>query len=103
MPVGRAEVRLGATCGIYMAFERRRRRDVRDACYSSDPGHMVVVSDCPTYVGKRAEKQAEHEDEAKLGLVDTAVSLRDPDNPPVAERTNDEDRKDSPDETTQMG
>lgn len=64
---------------------------------------MVVVSNRPTYVAERPHKQAKNEDESELGLVDTAVAARCPDDPPVPERTSDKYTKDRSDETTQLG
>ena len=75
-------------------------KDVRDAGNSSDPRHVVIVSDGPSYVSKHAEERAgyEDEDEPVLWLVDSAVVLGHPDDAPVVEPPGDEQREDDPNE-----
>ena len=77
--------------------------DVRVACDGSDPRHVAVASDCPTDISEHSEKHGEHENESKLRLVDPAVTLRHPDDRPVAERSGDEHGEDDPDEAAQVG
>ena len=84
--------------GKQLCGKRRMAKDVRDACNGSYPRHAVVVSNSPAHITKHAEEHAEHKDESILGLIDTAVALRHPDDAPVVERSGDEHREDDPDD-----
>ena len=79
-------------------------QDVRDAGNSSDPRHVVIVSDGPSYVPKHAEERAGYEDEDKpvLWFVDSSVVLGHPDDAPVVEPPGDEQREDDPDEGSEI-
>ena len=77
--------------------------DVRVARDGSDPRHVVVASDCPADISEHPEKHSEHENESKLGLVNSTVTLGHPDDRPVAERSGDEHGQDNADKGTQVG
>ena len=80
----------------------RQGGDVRDARDCADPRHVVRVPDGPADEAKHAEEHAEHEGEAVLGFVDAAVALRQPDDPTVDERADDDHREDDTDNAAEV-
>ena len=76
--------------------------DIRYACDGADPGHVVVVPDCPSHVPEHGEEHAGHEDETILRLVDPAVVQGHPDDDPVVERPGDEQREHDPYERSKV-
>ena len=77
------------------------KRDVHVACHSSDPRHVVLVSNRPAYECEKAEEHTWHENKPEFGLVDPMIPLRHPDDDAVIDYSG-ASRKDNPDKTSQV-